>query len=153
MTALSLPSAEFIEEVNAALQSAGGDPSEAPGSEAATGPEVTQRRGAADWDSEQSGSNRSPSAYTRKQKEAVDRWVRDRIMPVSPHLILPLQLFQCTVHWNNAILSLLLCCVCVYVRMRVLQSCEDFTWWVYTPTKRFEDLRVWYCTKDAAVHF
>ena len=73
MTALSLPSAEFIEEVNAALQSDGGDPSEDPGSEAAAGPEVRQREGAADRDSEQSGSSRSPPAYTRKQKEAVDR--------------------------------------------------------------------------------
>ena len=73
MTALSLTSAELIEEVNAALQSAGGDPWEAPGSEAAAGPEVRQRRGAADRDSEQSESSRSPPAYTRKQKEAVDR--------------------------------------------------------------------------------
>ena len=73
MTALSLPSAEFIEEISAALQSAGDDPSEAPGSEAAAGPEVRQRRGAADRDSEQSGSSRSPPAYSRKQKEAVDR--------------------------------------------------------------------------------
>ena len=73
MTALSLPSAELIEQVNAALQSAGGDPREAPGSETAAGPEVRQRRGATDRDSEQSGSSRSPPAYTRKQKEAVDR--------------------------------------------------------------------------------
>ena len=73
MTTLSLPSVEFIEEINTALQSAGGDPSEAPGSEATAAPEVRQRRGAADRDSEQSGSSRSPPAYTRKQKEAVDR--------------------------------------------------------------------------------
>ena len=65
--------AELIEEVNAALQSAGGDPSESPGSEAATGTKARQRRGAADWDSEQSRSSRSPPAYTQKQKEAVDR--------------------------------------------------------------------------------
>lgn len=70
----SVPSTEFIERVNDALQSSGAGTGEASNSESATGPEVKQRRGTAERAAEPPENSRSAPAYTRKQKEAVDRY-------------------------------------------------------------------------------
>ena len=73
MCVLSLPFAEFINEINAVLESTGSGASEAPSSEAANGPEASQRRGATERTAEAAGSRKNATAYTQKQKEAVDR--------------------------------------------------------------------------------